>query len=90
MDWKIFSATFFAIFFAELADKTQLVGITMSAKTGKPIMVLLGSLAGYFLVTLISIIIGATLGKYIKPEYIKIAGAVIFIILGTLMLMDKI
>lgn len=39
MDWKIFLATFSAIFLAELADKTQLVGIGMSAKSGKPLTV---------------------------------------------------
>lgn len=36
MDWKVFFVTFGTIFLAELADKTQLVGIGMSAKSGKP------------------------------------------------------
>jgi putative Ca2+/H+ antiporter (TMEM165/GDT1 family) len=36
MDWKVFFVTFGAVFLAELADKTQLVGVGMSAKTGKP------------------------------------------------------
>ena len=35
MDWKIFLATFGVIFLAELADRTQLVGIGMSAKSRK-------------------------------------------------------
>lgn len=34
MNLKIFLATFGAIFLAELADKTQFVGIGMTAKTG--------------------------------------------------------
>jgi putative Ca2+/H+ antiporter (TMEM165/GDT1 family) len=90
MDWKIFLATFSAIFFAELADKTQLVGIGMSAKSGKPVAVLLGSVCAYIVITAISVLIGATLGKYIKPEVVKYAGASIFIIIGILMLFGKI
>ena len=39
MDWKIFLVTFGSIFLAELADKTQLVGITISAKSGRPLTV---------------------------------------------------
>ena len=71
---KPLTATLTAIFFAELADKTQLVGIAMSSKTGKPLAVFLGSIAGYALVTLISVIIGVTLAKYIRPEWIRYAG----------------
>jgi len=71
MDWRIFWATFTAVFFAELADKTQLVGIGMSAKSGKPLTVWLGSALAYIIVTAISVLIGATLGKYIKPELIR-------------------
>jgi putative Ca2+/H+ antiporter (TMEM165/GDT1 family) len=40
-------------------------------------------------ITAVSVIIGATLGKYIKPEIIKYCGASIFIILGILMLFGK-
>jgi Ca2+/H+ antiporter, TMEM165/GDT1 family len=86
MEWKIFFATFGAVFFAELADKTQLVGIGMAAKSGKPLSVLLGSVAAYMVVTLISVFIGAALGKYLKPEMIRYAGATLFIIIGVLML----
>ena len=89
MDLKVFFATLSAIFFAELADKTQLVGITMSSKTGKPWAVFLGSIAGYALVTLISVLIGATLAKYIKPEFIRYAGASAFVVIGLLMFFNK-
>ncbi|HOE69111.1 MAG TPA: TMEM165/GDT1 family protein [Candidatus Omnitrophota bacterium] len=90
MDMKIFLATLSAIFFAELADKTQLVTLTMSGKTGKPWSVLLGSLTGYALVALISVVIGAALAKYIRPEYIRYAGATAFVVIGALMFLDKV
>ena len=42
MDWRVFLATFGAVFLAELADKTQFVGLGMSAKSGRPLSVWLG------------------------------------------------
>jgi putative Ca2+/H+ antiporter (TMEM165/GDT1 family) len=90
MDWKIFFTTFSAIFLAELADKTQLVGITLSAKSGRPLMVFCGSISAYILVTLISVIIGSALANYIKPEVIKAIGGAIFVGMGVLILLGKI
>lgn len=90
MDWKIFLATFSAIFLAELADKTQLVGIGMSAKSGRPLTVWLGSVSAYIIVTALSVLIGTTLGKYLKPEMIRYAGASMFVIVGLLMFAGKI
>lgn len=90
MDWKVFLATFGAVFFAELADKTQLVGIGMAAKTGKPISVWLGSVSAYVIVTVISVFLGAILAKFIRPELIRYIGASLFIIIGFLMLFKAI
>lgn len=89
MDWKVLIATFGAVFFAELADKTQLVGIAMASKTLKQTSVWLGSVAAYIVVTAISVLIGATLGRYIKPELIRYVGAALFIAIEALMLFGK-
>lgn len=86
MDWKVFFMTFAAVFLAELADKTQLVGIGIAAKSGKPISVWLGSVCAYGIVTIITVLLGAALGRYIKPEMIRIAGAGLFIFIGAAML----
>ena len=90
MDWKVFVATFGAVFFAELADKTQLVGIGLAAKTGKPVSVWLGSVSAYIIVTLISVFLGMLMAKFIKPELIRYIGASLFIVIGTLMLLKVI
>ncbi|MDD5019129.1 MAG: TMEM165/GDT1 family protein [Candidatus Omnitrophica bacterium] len=89
MDWKIFLATFGAIFFAEMADKTQLVGLTMAAKSQKPWAVWLGSVSAYLIVTAISVLLGMLLSRYLKPEWLKVAGGVIFVVMGVLLLFDK-
>ena len=90
MDWKIFLATFSAVFFAEMADKTQLVGIGMSAKSGRPLTVLLGSVAAYIVITSISVILGSVLSKYIRPEVIRPVGGLLFMVIGVLMFWGKI
>lgn len=90
MDGKILLATFTAVFFAELADKTQIVGITLTAKSGKPYLVWLGSVSAYAVVTIFSVFLGAILGKYIRPEVIRFTGALLFIAIGILMLLRKI
>ena len=86
MDWKVFLATFTAVFFAELADKTQLVSIGMAAKTGKFISVCLGSVFAYVIVTIISVLMGVLLSKFINPQIIRYFGSVAFISVGILML----
>lgn len=90
MVWKIFFTTFSAVFLAELADKTQLVGIGMSAKSGRPLTVWLGSVSAYIIITAFTVLIGATLGRYIKPDLIRYCGSVIFIVIGVLMFAGRI
>lgn len=90
MDGKTLLAAFTAVFFAELADKTQIVGITLTAKSGKPLVVWLGSVSAYAIVTIFSVFLGAMFGKYIKPEVIRYIGALLFIAIGILMLWEKI
>lgn len=89
MDWRVFAATFTAVFLAELADKTQVVGIGMASKTGRPVSVWLGSVAAYMVVTVISVFVGAALGRYVRPEVIRYAGAALFILMGVLMLSGR-
>jgi len=89
MNWKVFLTAFGAIFLAELADKTQMVSLGMSAKSQKPWVVFFASVSAYMLVTAISVFVGAIFGKYIRPEAIRYLGAFLFILIGVLMLMRK-
>ena len=90
MDWRIFLTTFSAIFLAELADKTQMVGIGIASKSGRPLSVWLGSISAYIIVTAVSVFLGAILARYIKPEFIRYFASILFIIIGLLMFWGKI
>ena len=89
MDWRIAVTTFSAIFVAELADKTQLVSISLAAKSGKPWIVWSASVFAYMLVTLMSVFIGFAFGQYLQPQVLRMCGAVIFIAMGIFILTGK-
>ncbi|MCX8082384.1 MAG: TMEM165/GDT1 family protein [bacterium] len=89
MDIKTFGVAFASILVAELADKTQLIGITLSAKSGRPLSVWVGSVLAYMLITLITVLIGALLSRCGREDIIRYTGAVIFIFIGFLMLLGK-
>ncbi|HDZ62198.1 MAG TPA: TMEM165/GDT1 family protein [Nitrospirae bacterium] len=89
MDWKVFFVTFGAVFLAELGDKTQLAGLNLAAKSKMPLLVFFGSVSAYAVVTLITVLIGGTVAKYVSPEYIKYGAASLFVIIGVLMFLDK-
>ncbi len=89
MDWKVFVATFGVVFLAELGDKTQLAGLTLTTKSKMPFVVFFASVSAYAIVTLVTVLIGSALAKFINPEYIKYGAASLFIIVGILMFSGK-
>jgi len=86
MNWKVFLATFGAIFLAELGDKTQLAAIMMTSKTKSPVAVFLGAVFALSVVTLIGVLLGGTLTRVIPENWIKNIAAVVFIVIGLLIL----
>ncbi|MGM0567984.1 MAG: TMEM165/GDT1 family protein [Elusimicrobiota bacterium] len=89
MDIKIFFTTFAAILVAELADKTQLIGISMSAKSESPFVVWLGSVSAYMIITGISVLAGSYLAGYLSPTVIRYGAGFVFIAIGVLLLAGK-
>ncbi|WKZ17845.1 MAG: TMEM165/GDT1 family protein [Candidatus Jettenia sp. CY-1] len=90
MDWKIIASTFITIFLAELGDKTQLASILMTGKTNKPVLVFVGTMLAFALVTVISVAVGSVITKFVPLNFIKVGAAIAFIIIGILILLNKI
>ena len=61
---SIFLTSFTTIFIAELGDKTQLATLMLSAESGKPMVVFLGS----SFALLCSSIVGVVIGKWISTK----------------------
>lgn len=89
MDFKILTTTFLAVFLAEIADKTQLVGLSMTAKSGKPVSVFMGSMLAFVCTTLLTVAAGTLLAKYLRPDIMRLAGGGLFIAMGAMMLAGK-
>ena len=64
---SVFITTFSTIFIAELGDKTQIATLMLSAESGKPIIVFLGS----SLALISSSIVGVLIGKWVSKKNIS-------------------
>jgi Ca2+/H+ antiporter, TMEM165/GDT1 family len=85
MDWRVFAATFAALFVAELGDKTQLAVITLTSKHQSPWSVFLGATAALALVTLIGVVFGQAVTNFIPAEALRKIASALFVVLGILM-----
>lgn len=85
MDWRVFAATFAALFVAELGDKTQLAVITLTSKHQNPWSVFLGATAALAAVTLIGVVFGQALTAVIPEAVLRKIASGLFVLLGVLM-----
>lgn len=70
------------IFFSEIGDKTNLIALTLMGKTKRPFLVMLSSLIGIGLVTLLGVLVGEIAARLFNPSIIAIISGVIFIGFG--------
>ena len=78
---SIFITTFTTIFIAELGDKTQIATLMLSAESGKPIIVFLGSSLALISSSVVGVIIGKWLSKKISPsKFALFTGALMILI----------
>ena len=66
--FSIFITTFTTIFIAELGDKTQIATLMLSAESGRPIIVFLGSSLALISSSIVGVLIGKWVSKKISPS----------------------
>lgn len=80
-------STFWLVFLAELGDKTQLATFCFAADGKSRLPVFLGSAGALVLSSLIAVLVGCEVGKYVPEHYIRYGAGSLFIILGAVMIL---
>ncbi len=84
MDLKMLLTTFGLVFLAELGDKTQLATFCFSADCeDSRLSVFLGSAGALVLSSLIAVLLGAGVSRFVSPTAIKLGAGVFFLVVGT-------
>ena len=78
---SIFITTFSTIFIAELGDKTQIATLMLSAESGKPKIVFLGSSLALISSSVVGVLIGKWISKKISPsKFALFTGALMMLV----------
>ena len=85
---SIFFATFTTIFIAELGDKTQIATLMLSAESGKPIIVFLGSSLALISSSVVGVLIGKWLSKKISPSKFALFTGALMMIISVFLALD--
>jgi len=87
MNWALFFSTFSLIFLAELGDKTQLALMSQSATSADRWTIFYAGVTALTLTTALGVIAGDLIRRFVPDErYVKLAGGLLFLIFGTLMI----
>ena len=86
MDLSLLISTFLTVFLAELGDKTQLATVALSGTSDRPLAVFVGSSSALVLASLLGAMAGGSIGNLIPTEWLQLAAAVGFLIIGSQLL----
>jgi Ca2+/H+ antiporter, TMEM165/GDT1 family len=75
---------FAALFLAELGDKTQLAVVSFTAGGASRWAVFLGASAALIASTALAVLVGDGLLRVIRPAYLQLGAAAIFVVVGLL------
>lgn len=89
MPLKIFMSAFFLVFLAELGDKTQLATMLLVAQGQSPKLVFLGAVAALVLSSLIGVLAGSWLFRFLPPNVLQTCAGIAFMFIGALLLFGK-
>ncbi len=90
MDWKAGLITFAVIFLAELGDKTQLMVMSLSARSKAPHMIFLGAAAALIASSLLAVWAGDTFLRSIPLKYIRMGTGLGFMLIGGMLFLKSI
>jgi len=87
LEWKSALATFLVIFLAELGDKTQLMVMSLSARSKAPHMIFLGAAAALVASSLLAVVAGDSLLRHVPVRVIRLGTGAMFMIIGGMLVL---
>ncbi len=85
---RLIVSTFVMIFLAELGDKTQLSTFALATNSRSMLSVFLGASGALVLTTLIAVVLGGVIGRFVPEKLIRVVSAAVFIGFGVLTLVE--
>ena len=85
---SIFITTFTTIFIAELGDKTQIATLMLSAESGEPIIVFLGSSLALISSSVVGVLIGKWISKKISPSTFALSTGTLMVMISVFLAYD--
>jgi putative Ca2+/H+ antiporter (TMEM165/GDT1 family) len=82
IDLRQIVVTFGAVFVAELGDKTQLATFGFAAESRSPLSVFLGSALALVTTSLLAVVAGGLVGRFVSATVLQRASGVLFVVLG--------
>jgi putative Ca2+/H+ antiporter (TMEM165/GDT1 family) len=88
-DWQVFWMAFITLFIAEMGDKTQLAVFSLTTGSKAPVAVFFGAGLALLVVTLIGVLFGGVVTRFISPTYLRLGAGFIFIGIGAYTLWES-
>lgn len=82
IDLRQILVTFGAVFVAELGDKTQLATFGFAAESRSPLSVFIGSALALVTTSLLAVVAGGLVGRFVSAITLQRASGVLFVALG--------
>ncbi|RLD96783.1 MAG: hypothetical protein DRI91_06530 [Aquificota bacterium] len=82
MEWKTLVTVFWAVFLAELGDKTQLAVLGFASSGRSALAVFLGASLALMCTTLLGVVVGERLTLWFPMALVKKGAALLLIVLG--------
>ncbi len=87
---KLIASTFVMIFLAELGDKTQISTFALAGDSRSLLSVFIGAAGALVLTTLLAVVVGGVIGRFVPARIIKFVSAAVFLAFGVLTLIEAI
>jgi len=82
INWQVLFLAFSTLFIAEMGDKTQLAVFSLVADSKAPLSVFIGASLALAVVTLIGVLFGGLVSKYVPTQYMKLGAGILFVGIG--------